>query len=177
LVDFTPSVPPTPPDATCQPADSFCQQADTEQVQQIPESSLGSAEGQSPQEDGEGQGETVDAAWVPTAADMAFAIVRRPDLNPTDLSLMTEKLLAHHSGRRLPNISGVWRRWLLTERTSHDRRDHDARRPFHHRRSAGADTHAGGNDLAARNDAAARTALDRILARRANCSPSAAGYA
>ena len=177
LVDFTSSVSPTPQDATCQPADSFCQQADTEQVQQIPESSLDGSESQSPQEDGEGQGETVDAAWVPTAADMAFAAVRRPDLNPTDLSLMTKKLLAHHSGCRLPNISDVWRRWLLTERTSHDRRDHDARRPFHDRRSAGADTHAGGNDLAARNDAAARTALDRILARRANGSPSAAGYA
>jgi len=172
LVGFASSLSATSSDALCQPVNSPGQQADTEQDHQIPESSLENAESQFSQNAGEGKGEMVDPTWVPTAADMAFAAVRRPDLSPSDIALMTEKMLAHHCSRCLPNISGVWRRWLLTERTTDGRRDRDAHRPSWDRRHTDAGAYPGEDALAARNDAAARAALDRILGRRTNGAPA-----
>jgi hypothetical protein len=75
-------------------------------------------------------GEKVGAGWVPTAEDVGFAAMKRPDLTPADLLLLAEKLVAHHSGRLLlADASAVFRRWVLTERASHDRNHHRPRLP------------------------------------------------
>jgi hypothetical protein len=74
--------------------------------------------------------EKVGAGWVPTAEDVAFAAMKRPDLLPADLLLLAEKLVAYHGGRLLPAAaSAVFRRWVLTERASHDRNHHRPRLP------------------------------------------------
>jgi DNA-binding Lrp family transcriptional regulator len=146
-----------------------CQPADTEQDQPFLESSLqdaGAPESEFRQETEAAQGVLIEPTWTPTAADMTFAAVRRPDLAPADLGLMTEKFLLTYRGQRLANVSGRWRKWLLTERIIHGRYDRHDRRPDDTAARSGTDT------LVARNDAAARAALDRILARRAHTAPA-----
>jgi hypothetical protein len=165
LIGFASSISGTPTDIACQPADSPCQQADRKQNHQNPESSLKDAESRFLHKAGKEQGEVVEPTWIPTVADMAFAAACRPDLSPSDIARMTENFLLTYRGQRLADLSGRWRKWLLTERTPHGRRDRNDRRP-----DAGA--RLGSTNLAARNDAAARAALDRILGRRTNGAPA-----
>ena len=67
---------------------------------------------------------TIDADWVPGAADMAFAQVRRPDLTPADVALIGAKFALHYAGQALANPTAVFHRWILTERVAHhDHRD------------------------------------------------------
>jgi DNA-binding MarR family transcriptional regulator len=127
------------------------------------------------QEEGQGEAVTIGAEWVPDAADMAFAKVRRPDLTPADVALIGAKFALHYAGRKLPSPTAIFHRWILTERVSdHDSysRRHNSRpsshqdtsrhiRPDIDRRSD--DRIAG---LTQRNSAAADECLRRILARR-----------
>jgi DNA-binding MarR family transcriptional regulator len=80
--------------------------------------------------DGYGKGKDsitpIDEAWVPNLADMTFAQTHRADLTAQEVALVAQKFLLHYRSRRITDPSALFRRWLLTERKSHDRTDHRA---------------------------------------------------
>jgi len=124
--------------ATC-PAPAAVARDDTEPVRDS-ESSLPSARGAGAGESGDAMGQGGEAEheavatsatdeevapWRPSAADLAWAASRRPDLTPDDLALLAEKLLVHHAGKPAAELSVIFRRWTLTERPARHAR-HDA---------------------------------------------------
>jgi DNA-binding MarR family transcriptional regulator len=113
-------------------------------------------------------GVTIKAEWVPDAANMAFAQVRRPDLTPADVLLIGAKFALHYAGQELTNPTAIFHRWILTERAT--RHDNSSRSQSFSSRSQSfnsrpARTHQEPG-LAQRNRAAADDCLRRILARR-----------
>jgi hypothetical protein len=161
-------------------------EANTEHLEHSSKESLSPVRGDA----GEGRDGSVviDAGWVPDAADIAFAQVRRPDLTPADVALIGAKFALHYAGQALINPTAVFHRWILTERVAHhDHRDisrnHPA--PFRRKTNSGSNPGAGAGsidgdrhhgrhpgqngrlaDLAQRNSSAADDCLRRILARR-----------
>jgi hypothetical protein len=78
-----------------------------------PQEQKSPSDGASVREGGEGKGpQTVPNDWVPTAADVAWARQRFPDLDVLD---HTERFLlsCRAKGYRYSDISAAWRRWLL----------------------------------------------------------------
>jgi hypothetical protein len=161
----------------CQAADSFCQQTGSKQEQKNSEYSLKVAESPFSHPDGQEQSEVAVSTWMPTTEDMAFAAAKRPDLTPSDIALMTQKMLAQHCGQPLTNISGTWRRWLLNERTTNARQNQETRRPSYDGRHTHTGFRSSSNDRASRNDATAQLALARLVARHSNDVPEPAGCA
>jgi hypothetical protein len=173
LVNFGSPHPPAPSgvacqpaDSFCQPTDSFCQPADSEQRKSTTAYSLNAMGGSFLQPDRQEQSEVADSNWVPTTEDMAFAASERPDLGSSDIAFMTKKMLTQHCGQPLNNISKIWRRWLLNERTTNAHQNPETRHPPIKRRGTSTDFCFGSNDRASRNDATARTALARLVARQ-----------
>ena len=133
--------------------------------------------------------ECIAPDWVPTAADVAWAKARHPDL---DVLAFTETfvLSCRAKGYRYSDPSAAWRRWLVepkgrlprlgppSPRTAPNQdQDHDDRRPNHRHRGfprppSGPSTPG----LAERNAERAAACLERILGRRAaaaSAGPSA----
>jgi DNA-binding MarR family transcriptional regulator len=105
----------------------------------------------------------LDESWAPDPADLVFAGTHRPDLVQSDLSLIAQKFVLHYRGKHVADPSGLFRRWLLTEKKNHVRIDFpDTRRPSsrhdHVRRTEKATPPCSGQ---ARFDAWARAALAR----------------
>jgi hypothetical protein len=127
--------------------------------------------------------------WVPTAADVAWAKTRYPDL---DVLAFTETfvLSCRAKGYRYSDPSAAWRRWLIEpkgrlplllgtsfpEAASNQDPDHDDRRPNHRHRGSPRPSRPPSSGLAERNAERAAACLERILGRRAaaaSAGPSA----
>jgi biotin operon repressor len=166
--------------------DSAVQPADTSHYDES-QDSLSSAGGESRlKEAGEDQEPApVPTDWVPTAADIAWAKARHPDL---DVLAFTETfvLSCRAKGYRYSDPSAAWRRWLIepkgrlplraparheTVLSPHHDQDHrhdDGRPNQRHRGSAPTPGPlSSGAGLAERNADHAAACLERILGRRA----------
>jgi biotin operon repressor len=126
--------------------------------------------------------------WVPTAADVAWAKARHPNL---DVLAFTETfvLSCRAKGYRYSDPSAAWRRWLIEpkgrlpmldalspEAASNQDPDHDDRRPNHRHRGSPRPSRPSSAGLAERNAERAAACLERILGRRAaaaSAGPSA----
>jgi hypothetical protein len=166
--------------------DSAVQPADTSHYDES-QDSLSSAGGESKlKEAWEDQEPTlVLTDWVPTAADIAWAKARHPDL---DVLAFTETfvLSCRAKGYRYSDPSAAWRRWLIepkgrlplhasarheTVLNPHHDQDHrhDNDRPNERHRSSAPTPGplSSGASLAERNADHAAACLERILGRRA----------
>jgi hypothetical protein len=175
--------------------DSPCHHGDTEQTQPNSKDSLGAADtrrgergpDEGPTDDGKG---VIEPGWVPTAADVAWAKARHPDL---DVLAFTEAfvLSCRAKGYRYADPSAAWRRWLAepkgrlprltppssaTAPNTASNRDHhhDDRRPHHRHRGSARPfgPSATGPGVAERNAERAAACLERILGRRAGGPPA-----
>jgi hypothetical protein len=106
----------------------------------------------------------IPADWVPTAADVAWARSRCPNL---DILAFTENfvLACCAKGYRYADASAAWRKWLVEPKgrlPTIELRPGASRLHPH----TGAGQGRGGPPLAERNAAIAQACLDRINARR-----------
>jgi hypothetical protein len=167
-------------------SDSAVQPADTSHYDES-QDSLPRAGGESRgTRNGKGQEPaTVPSGWVPTAADIAWAMARHPDL---DVLAFTETfvLSCRAKGYRYSDPSAAWRRWLIEPKGRLPLRSppfpeavsnhhHDQDQPHDDGRSnrghrgfaTTSSSRSSGAGLAERNADHAAACLERIMGRRA----------
>jgi hypothetical protein len=113
--------------------------------------------------EGRAVAEIVDPGWIPSAEDVAWAAIHRPDAN---LLRHTERFITtcQAKGYRYRDHGAAWRSWLL------DNKGNDCHDPSRRPDAMRSDrlSHRPDSDrLAERNRAEADACLRRILARRA----------